>query len=144
MRPSKVVMLFGLMVALSFCSPIRAHHGQAVYDENNPIQLKGTVASFEWINPHCFVNLDVKDDKGNVVHWTVETVNPGKLVRAGWTKDSVKAGDEVTLVLTPARNGAHLGHFYKLTFADGKELTIGEECIHCPGNPNFGSNPAPH
>src|ERR1700688_5184514 len=128
MRHNKVVMVVASIGALLFCSPSGAHHGQAVYDENNPIQLKGIVASFEWVNPHCFVNLDVKDDKGNIVHWTVETVNPGKLVRAGWTKDSVKPGDEVTLVLTPASNGAHLGHFYKLTFANGRELTIGEEC----------------
>ncbi len=141
MRLNKLVMSVALFGVLSFCSAVGAHHGQAVYDEDNPIQLKGTVVSFDWINPHCFVNLDVKDEKGNVVHWIAETVNPGKLARAGWTKDSLKPGDQVTLILTPARNGAHLGHFYKLTFADGRELTIGEECIHCPGNPNFQSNP---
>jgi Family of unknown function (DUF6152) len=144
MKHNKLVMSVALIGALSFCSSVGAHHGQAVYDENNPIQLKGTVISFDWINPHCFVNLDVKDEKGNVVHWIAETVNPGKLARAGWTKDSLKPGDHVTLILTPARNGAHLGHFYKLTFADGRELTIGEECIHCPGNPNFESNPKQH
>jgi hypothetical protein len=126
---------------LTVCGAVFAHHGQAVYDENNPIQLKGTVTSFAWNNPHCFVNLDVKDDKGAVIHWIAETVNPGKLTRAGWTKDSVKPGDQVVLTLTPAKNGTHLGHFYKLVFSDGRELAIGEECIHCPGNPNYESAP---
>jgi hypothetical protein len=144
MKYTKLVVSVALISLLSFSSQVRAHHGQAVYDENNPIQLKGTVISFDWINPHCFVNLDVKDEKGNVVHWIAETVNPGKLARAGWTKDSLKPGDQITVILTPARNGAHLGHFYKLTFADGRELTIGEECIRCPGNPNFDSNPKQH
>jgi uncharacterized protein DUF6152 len=144
MEYKRLIMFVAVIGVLSFCGPIGAHHGQAVYDENNPMQLKGTVTSFEWVNPHCFVNLDAKDEKGNVVHWIAETVNPGKLVRAGWTKDSVKPGDQVTLVLTPAKNGTHLGHFYKLTFADGKELTIGEECIHCPGNPNYESSPKQH
>lgn len=133
-----LALVVGFLVAYG---PTHAHHGQAVYDENHPILLKGTVTSFMWVNPHCFVNLDVKDEKGNVVQWTAETVNPGKLARAGWTKDSVKPGDQVILTLTPAKNGTHLGHFYRLVFADGKELTIGEECIHCPGNPNFDSNP---
>lgn len=126
---------------LALCGLTNAHHGQAVYDEEHPIVIKGTVTSFMWVNPHCFLNVDVKDNKGNVVQWTAETVNPGKLIRAGWTKDSVKPGDQVTLTLTPARNGAHLGHFYRLVFANGKELTIGEECLRCPGNPNFNSAP---
>jgi hypothetical protein len=133
-----LALIAGLLMA---SGPILAHHGQAVYDEEHPITVKGTVTSFLWANPHCLVNLDVKDANGEVAHWIAETVNPGKLVRAGWTKDSVKAGDQVSLVLTPAKNGAHLGHFYTLMFADGKELTIGEECIHCPGNPNFKADP---
>jgi hypothetical protein len=116
-----------------------AHHSQAPYDEEHPIQLKGTVTSFLWANPHSVVYLDVKDQKGEVVHWTVETVNPGKLIRAGWTKDSIKTGDQVVLTLSPAKNGSHLGHFYDVYFADGKHLDIGEECLRCPGNPNFES-----
>jgi hypothetical protein len=138
----KLTTYLALAVAfLMTYGPTFAHHGQAVYDEEHPILLKGTVTSFLWSNPHCLVNLDVKKEKGEVVHWIAETVNPGKLVRAGWTKDSVKPGDEVTLTLTPAKNGAHLGHFYKLVFADGRQLDIGEECIHCTGNPNFDSAP---
>ena len=138
----KLAMSPALVVGiLMVCGVTFAHHGQSVYDENNPIVLRGTVTSFLWANPHCLVNLDVKDDKGSVVHWIAETVNPGKLARAGWTKDSLKPGDDITVTLTPAKNGAHLGHFYKLVFADGRELAIGEECIHCPGNPNFDSSP---
>ena len=105
----KLAMSLALVVGiLMVCGVTLAHHGQSVYDENNPIVLRGTVTSFLWANPHCLVNLDVKDEKGSVVHWIAETVNPGKLARAGWTKDSLKPGDDITVTLTPAKNGAHL------------------------------------
>jgi len=141
MQRKRITYLALAVALLMTYRPTFAHHGQAVYDEEHPILLKGTVTSFLWSNPHCLVNLDVKNDKGEVAHWITETVNPGKLVRAGWTKDSLKPGDTITLTLTPAKNGAHLGHFYKLVFADGRQLDIGEECIHCTGNPNFDSAP---
>ena len=68
-----------------------AHHGNAAYDNKNTITIKGTVTEFEWTNPHVQIYLDVKDEKGGVVHWSVETYSPGKLVRAGWTKEVVKS-----------------------------------------------------
>jgi hypothetical protein len=137
-----LIRLFALMaVILVMCGSTSAHHGQAVYDENHPIALKGRVTQFAWSNPHCLIYMDVTDSSGILTHWITETVNPGKLVRAGWTKDSVKPGDQITLTLTPAKNGVHIGHFYKLAFADGRTLDIGEECVHCEGNPNFQSAP---
>src|SRR6202165_3165090 len=66
--------------------PLLAHHGNAAYDDKNPITIKGTVTEFAWTNPHVQIYLDVKDDKGKVVHWSVETYSPGKLGRAGWQK----------------------------------------------------------
>jgi len=105
----------------------RAHHGNAAYDDKNPITIKGTVTEFAWVNPHVQIYLDVKDGKGNLAHWGVETYSPGKLVRAGWSKESVKAGDEVSITLIPAKNGAPYGFLRKLTLPDGKQLGLQEQ-----------------
>jgi hypothetical protein len=106
--------------------PLWAHHGNASYDNDNPTTIKGTVTEFAWTNPHVQIYLDVKGDKGAVVHWSVETYSPGKLVRAGWTKDSVKAGDQVSITLIPAKSGAPVGFLHKLVLPDGKVLALQE------------------
>jgi hypothetical protein len=113
-------------VLLSFATSVPAHHGNAEYDDKNPITIKGTVTEFEWTNPHAQIYLDVKDDKGSVVHWSVETYSPGKLVRAGWAKDSVKVGDQVSINLIPAKNGSPVGFLHKLVLPNGKELGLQE------------------
>jgi hypothetical protein len=102
------------------------HHGNAAYDEKNPVTLKGTVTEFEWANPHSQIYFDVKDVKGDVVHWACETLSPGKLVRAGWSKDVVKPGDQITITLIPSKSGALVGLLHKLVFADGRTLGIEE------------------
>jgi hypothetical protein len=106
--------------------PLWAHHGNAAYDDKNPITIKGNVTEFAWVNPHVQIYLDVKDDKGGVVHWSVETYSPGKLVRAGWTKEIVKVGDQVSINLIPARNGSPVGFLHKLVLPSGKELGLQE------------------
>ena len=106
--------------------PLWAHHGNASYDNENPITIKGTVTEFAWTNPHVQIYLDVKGDKGAVVHWSVETYSPGKLVRAGWTKDSVKAGDQVSITLIPAKSGAPVGFLHKLVLPSGQVLGLQE------------------
>jgi hypothetical protein len=119
-----------LIVAAAIMSigfPLWAHHGNAAYDDKNPITIKGTVTEFAWTNPHAQVYLDVKDDKGNVVHWSVETYSPGKLVRAGWTKESVKVGDQVSINLIPAKNGSPVGFLHRLVLPNGKELGLQEQ-----------------
>jgi len=106
--------------------PLSAHHGNASYDNDNPVTIKGAVTEFAWTNPHVQIYLDVKDDKGSVVRWSVETFSPGKLVRAGWTKDSVKTGDQVSITLIPAKSGATVGFLHKLVLPSGKELGLQE------------------
>jgi hypothetical protein len=106
--------------------PLPAHHGNASYDNDNPVTIKGAVTEFAWSNPHVQIYLDVKDDKGSVVRWSVETFSPGKLVRAGWTKDSVKAGDQVSITLIPAKSGAPVGFLHKLVLPSGKVLGLQE------------------
>jgi Family of unknown function (DUF6152) len=112
----------GLLILSSL---VFAHHGNAAYDEKNPITIKGTVTEFAWANPHVQIYLNVKDDKDNVVQWACETVSPGLLVRAGLTKDELKPGDEITITLNPAKSGAPVGYVVKVVLADGRELVLG-------------------
>jgi uncharacterized protein DUF6152 len=107
--------------------PLWAHHGNAAYDDKNPITIKGTVTEFAWTNPHVQIYLDVKDSKGAVTHWSVETFSPGKLVRAGWNKDVVKPGDHISINLIPAKSGAPVGFLHKLVLPNGEELGLQEQ-----------------
>ena len=109
MKRYRLNILIAAAALLLVGIPLWAHHGNAAYDDKNPITIKGTVTEFAWTNPHVQIYLDVKDDKGGVVHWSVETYSPGKLVRAGWTKDSVKAGDQVSINLIPGEEWSARG-----------------------------------
>ena len=113
---------------LAICGPLRAHHGNSAYDEEHWITLSGTVTEFVWANPHCQVFLDVKDDKGSVVNWAIESQSPGILRRNNWVRTSVKAGDQITITLAPAKNGAPVGFSGnkdgKIVFPDGHVLKM--------------------
>jgi hypothetical protein len=122
--PGIVFSVFALTLALGVST--YAHHGNSAYDENKPITLKGVVTEFDWVNPHAQIYFDVTGSNGHVAHWGCETLSPGKLTRAGWTKDSVKAGDQITITLVAAKTGAPVGFLQKLVFADGRQLGISE------------------
>ena len=110
--------VFTVLVALLLGNdPVMAHHGNAVYDETTEIVLKGTVTEFDWANPHAQIYFDATTDKGHVVHWGCEALSPGKLVRAGWDRNSVKAGDEIVITLVAAKNGAPVGLLRKIVFS---------------------------
>src|ERR1700730_9728907 len=101
MKP-RLVMSFALVVTLlAACASMLAHHGNVAYDEQHPTTIAGNVTEFVWSNPHCQIYLDVKNDKGDVVAWSVESQSPGILHRNGWTRDSIKPGDHVTITLVP-------------------------------------------
>jgi hypothetical protein len=127
MKRFRLNFLIAAAAIMAIGFPLWAHHGNAAYDDKNPITIKGTVTEFAWTNPHAQIYLDVKDDKGTVVHWSVETYSPGKLVRAGWTKDIVKLGDLVSINLIPAKNGSPVGFLHKLVLPNGKELGLQEQ-----------------
>jgi Family of unknown function (DUF6152) len=127
MKQCHVKFLIVAAATLLLGASLQAHHGNAAYDDKNPITIKGTVTEFEWTNPHAQIYLDVKNDKGTVVHWSVETYSPGKLVRAGWSKDVVKPGDQVSINLIPAKNGAPVGFLHKMILPNGKELGLQEQ-----------------
>jgi hypothetical protein len=112
-----------LLAILGLAFPVFAHHGVATYDMGNRLTLKGTITSFDWSNPHTQVRFDVTDDSGKVVSWNLECQPPSILTHAGWTKNSLKPGDKVTITLSPARNGSPVGLLSKVVLADGQELT---------------------
>ena len=117
-----------MALALSISTSVSAHHGNSAYDETVRVTIKGVVAEFIWANPHSQVYLDVTDKNGKVVRWGVETNSPAILTRAGWTRRSIKYGDQITIVLCPAKNGAPVAYMgsgdpgTKVIFADGREL----------------------
>ena len=121
--PSLLLLAFLLSAGV-----VAAHHGNTAYDETARVRIKGTVTEFLWTNPHSQIYLDVKDSSGKVVNWGIETNSPGILTRAGWTRRSLKPGDEVTIILCPARNGQPVAYIgsgdpgTKVIFADGREL----------------------
>ncbi len=100
-----------------------AHHGANLYDTSKPVILKGTITKFEWGNPHNQIFFDVRDEKGSLAHWVAATEPPLVMVERGWTRKSLNAGDEVTVYIFAARNGATVGNLQKIVLADGKELT---------------------
>ncbi|MEQ1574072.1 MAG: DUF6152 family protein [Vicinamibacterales bacterium] len=117
-----VVVAAGVM-AVSV--PLLAHHGNAAYATATQITLKGTVTEWFWANPHCFLKFDVKDETGKIVNWAAEVSNPPDMVRAGWTKTSFKAGDEITVVLIVAKNDLPVGRIRQVTLADGQVYRTG-------------------
>lgn len=89
--------------------PAFAHHGTAGYDLEKIVTVKGTVEDFEWTNPHAVVRIMAKNDKGENEEWTIELGAPGIMARSGWSKNSMKPGDEVIAETHPAKNGAPSG-----------------------------------
>ena len=89
--------------------PVSAHHGVAGYDLDKVVTVKGTVSEFEWTNPHAVVRITAKNDKGETEEWTIELGAPGIMARSGWSKNSMKPGDEVIAETHPAKNGVPSG-----------------------------------
>jgi len=103
-------------------SPVFAHHGNVAYDMTKRVVLKNaTVTKFAWANPHCILSFDVKDDKGNIVHWVGETGSPAAVGPLGWFRDVLKPGDVVTVYMWQAKAGTPVGIVNKFVTADGKE-----------------------
>lgn len=116
---------FGLVLVVGFAlllvsAPLFAHHGEANYDTDKVVAVKGTVTDFQFINPHTLIMLDVKNDKGEMEKWSCEARSPGMLVRAGgWDKTTLKVGDVITVYGYRARNGSPVLRLQKLTLPDG-------------------------
>jgi hypothetical protein len=112
--------------ALLAVIPVYAHHPfSAEYDSNKPVTLTGTVTKVDWANPHSYLHMDVKGDDGKTANWTMEMGNPKKLQNAGWKKDSVKMGDQVTVEGWQARDGSKRANVNTVMLPDGKKLAAG-------------------
>ena len=126
-------MVVGIILA---AQPVSAHHaGATKYDEKKPVTLKGTVTKVEWMNPHVYYYLDVKDSSGKVQNWAVEGAPPNVLYRRGWKKDSLKVGDVVTVEgFLPRQAGLHDINGRSVTLADGHKV-FGGAGDGLPGGP---------
>lgn len=100
------------------------HHSAVAFDRERTVVLQGTVTQWFWANPHCLLKFDVRGDGGDVVGWVAETQAPANMVDAGWRKNDFKPGDEVTVTVQPARNGATVGRIVRVDFPDGRSLQI--------------------
>jgi len=125
MRRTIIPGLVAVALVSCFALSLLAHHGTAAFDETKRMTLKGTVVEWFWSNPHCLLRFDVKDDHGQVVHWIGETQNPVTMVNGGWSKLAFKPGDEVTVTLSPVKNGNPLGRI--VTVVDPKGKTYGAD-----------------
>jgi Family of unknown function (DUF6152) len=111
---------------LLLAAPVVAHHGSAISYETQlekAITMKGTVTEFVWKNPHCYILYNVKDANGKLVEWSAETSSPSSMTgEHGWSRTTVKAGDELTFTVLPSKITSTAGLLFKLVAADGKVL----------------------
>jgi hypothetical protein len=123
---------FGILIAgaglLMSALPVFAHHSFAAeYDATKPVELKGVVTKVEWTNPHARFYVDVKDADGKVTNWNLELASPNVLTRNGWTRHSLKEGDQITVQGSKAKDGANLANARTVILADGKKVFAGSQ-----------------
>ena len=118
---------------LAAAVPVVAHHAFAAeFDANKPIKLQGTVTKMEWINPHAWLHLEVKQPDGKVEQWMIEGGTPNTLLRSGLTRKSLPEGTEILVDGYKAKNGTNRANGRDLTFPDGRRLFMGSSGTGAP------------
>ena len=126
MRRTVHAFSVALLALLLSSSHAMAHHSFAAeFDAEKPVTLKGTVVKWEMMNPHGWITMDVTDTDGKNVRWMVETSNPNGLMRLGWTKNSLKPGDQITVEAYRAKDGSNTVNAARVTLADGRSVFAG-------------------
>lgn len=131
----KKSLLIALVAAglLATAAPVWAHHAFAAeFDVNKPLVLKGTVTKMEWINPHAWIHIDVKDANGTVTSWMVEAGAPNGLLRRGFTKASLPPGTDIVVEGWQAKDGSNRANGSNITLPDGKKLFVGSTGTGAP------------
>src|SRR5262245_33184486 len=125
MRRQLAALVLGSALVAT-CSAARAHHSFAMFDQENQIDLEGVVQEFKFIAPHTFIILVVKQEDGVTESWNLEGVSPSALTREGWSRNTLKAGDEIKLKVAPLRSGAPGGAWVtqQIKFRDGKPVSV--------------------
>lgn len=119
----RLALMAGLMIGVFTASPLAAHHSFAAeYDASKPAEFKGVVTKLDWMNPHVYFYVDVKDKDGKVTSWACEAGNPNALARRGWKKTSLKAGDEITVQGFRAKDGTPTVNARTIVLSDGKKV----------------------
>ncbi len=128
MSKMKVAIVSTLMAGGIFAAAsLQAHHSVAAFDRNNPVALSGTVREFKYTNPHTWIYLMVPDGKGGESQWDLEGGSVNMVVRQGWTKDTLKAGQKIKLRIAPRKDGQPGGEWLSVIEVDGKPLELSKD-----------------
>lgn len=122
LRLTALALLFGSLIG---SAPVLAHHSYASFDRDKRVTLSGVVKEFQWNNPHAWIQMTVVDEKGRPIEWGVECGSPNMMVRTGWKRTTLKAGDRVVAVVNPLKDGRPNASLVTITLADGQVLGPG-------------------
>jgi hypothetical protein len=139
---SRTTFSSAVAVCLAVAPAAWAHHSQSEFDLRAKVEVQGTVTRVDWRSPHAWIYVDVTDDKGQKVNWSFELPSPTTLMRRGWTRDSLKPGDRITVSAAPARNHSAIAIATSIKDGNGKPFFTGTTQTFEAESPNKATKPA--